>query len=215
MGFFAKAVGSIVPDLIGLGLDIIGSGKQKKAITRAGAQEQEQFQAGVDESRAFVDTSRTDVAPQLQAGQTASERLISLFTGGDTPAPTRAETFATERALETINQQSSVGGNLLSGKRLVRAGEVAADIGSTFRQQDLINLLNVSGQGLTAAGQSQTAGRFGTANIVDLLRDTGASRAGVTLGKNEATQRLLESIGKASGSIFEKVQKAAIPIPTG
>lgn len=186
-----------------IGLSLFGGGKKKRAIEEAALAEQEQFERGITGAEQFVDVSRAAVDPQLTGGQTAATTLTDLLTGTGTRTPTRGEDVATQQALEAINRQASGSKQLLSGPRLARSGQVAADIGSQFRQQDIANLLGLSSQGLQAAGLGQQAGGLGLGVTSDFIRDIGASKAGARLGKSEVTQRTLGDIGRAGGNLLD------------
>lgn len=220
MGSFASigtvvspGVGTAIGAVADIGLSLFGGGKQKRALEEAARAEQEQFGKGIEAGEEFLATSRADIDPQLGGGQSAAQRLQELLTGaGGERRVTRGEEVATQQALKTISNQASagIGGGLLSGPRLVRAGEAAADIGSRFRQQDIANLLGFSGQGLQAAGLAQGAGRTELASEAGFLRDIGASKSGTILGKDVVTQRQLGDIGSAGGNLLSLLKKKQV-----
>ncbi len=194
MGLFSSA--------IGLGLDVLSASKKKKSIRKAAVAEQEQFQEGIDVSRAFDERTQESVSPFLSAGQKAPEALVDILLGEGRLTPTKGEDVATANALEAINQQASAGRTLLSGDRLLKSGEAAARIGSQFRGQDIAALLGLGGQGLQAAGIGAQAGATSTSNIIDLLKNIAGSKSGAILGRSQATQNLFGNVGEFFGSEF-------------
>jgi len=202
------AVGAKIGGSIGSGADTIRTSGRAQEASREAAREQElALGQGITEQRTGFGATREDIAPFLETGQQADQRLRDILLGNtaltapDIPGLEQAR----EAGLSAVEGSAFANRQGLSGRTLAslfNQGQ-AFDFGAST---DFLNRLqNLSGRGLTAA---TTTGQFRSqksSNVANLLASQGDVRASGIVGANNAFQRGQEGLAKAGSDLFAAI----------
>lgn len=183
-------------------------GAQSAANTQAQA-----GQAAIAGQQAMLASQQEIQQPFVDTGLQALQQLLTgISPGGEFATPFRmeespAQQFTTQRALDAMRNQMSMGGQSLSTNAIVGAGNLAADIGSQYeaqsfnqwlanRQQAIAPLQNIATLGQAAAsGQAANIGQAGT-NIANLQTGIGNSIAAGQAGSAQAYGNAVNNMGQ-------------------
>lgn len=205
--FFGPGGAKIGGELGGLADTARAGSGEKRSIEEARRIEEEQLGANIEGFGSLRDRILGRTEPAVTAGQAGTTELQRLLIGGGRNEPTAAETFATEQAQQGFARSQGANKQLLSGRSISGLGEIAAGIGSKFRQTGIANLFGLSGQGLQASGQA-TAGDItveqNLARQRELLGDVGSS---AVLGKEKVSQGVTKGLTQGAGNLLDLFTK--------
>lgn len=195
----------------GIGGSLLSGGGEKRAIEEARRIEAEQIGANIEGFGSLRDRILGRTEPAITAGQAGTGELQRLLIGGGRQDPTTAETFATERAQEGFARSQGANKQLLSGRSISGLGEIAAGIGSQFRQQGIQNLFGLSGQGLQASGQATSGDIITEQSLAAQREKLGDIGSSATLGRDKVSQGILKGVGQSAGNLLDLFKPSSQP----
>lgn len=135
----------------------------------------------------------------FQAGGTnalsALQRSLGLTPGGSTYQQSPGYQFELGQGLNAITNKSAATGGIHSGNTLKALQSFGTGLANQDYQQYLGNLMGVSGQGLTAAGDiAQLSSNMGQ-NVAGLTVGQGAANASGAIGQGNAFNSLAGALG--------------------
>jgi hypothetical protein len=183
----------IIPAVGAIGGALIGGKSQSKA-TRA---QVEAGEAGIAETARQFDLTRSDLAPFLETGTQASQKLRDVLLGGtalDAPSLPGYEQYK-KAGLEAAEGSAFGRGQGLSGRTLAslyNQGQ-AFDYGAS---SDYLNRLqSLSGAGQTAGTHIGAFGAQKAGRISDLLTGQGEARASGAKAQGKNLTDLFQNLG--------------------
>jgi hypothetical protein len=175
-----------------------GSLLSARAAKKASRAEQQANQLAMDEQRRQFDVTRQDMAPFMQAGQQALNRLQD-------PAAFQSDPgygYALDQSEQALMRQRAATGGLASGNTLAALQQNAVGLAN----QDYGNWWNrqagLAGAGQASAGQLGQFGQNAAGNIGNLLQASGQARASGIAGSANALGAGLGAATEQLGSGF-------------
>lgn len=182
------------------------AGKDEANAARRASQEQvSAAQQGIGTLQGATQGAQAGLQPYQQAG-TNAVRMQEALSGALGPeamaqayqALQQSPAFAAllQQGNTNILQNASATGGLRGGNTQEALAQFAPQLLQQFAQQQFGQLGQLSGQGLSAAGQQGQFGLAGAGGIAGLQQDVGAYQAGGILGAQQAqTQARNQLIG--------------------
>ena len=166
---------------------------QRQAAADAAARGQ---QASIAESRRQFDITRQDLAPFLERGNIAGQRVLDLL---NQPSPLPGlQDLATKQAL----RRGSVAGNVGTGAFVKDLTRGLADVQQGFTNQRINQLLALSGRGQSAGTNLGTFGANMAQNVGQGMVNIGNTQAGLNIGRANSIDNLLNQAAYAAPFIF-------------
>ncbi|MBB4857012.1 hypothetical protein HNO88_000309 [Novosphingobium chloroacetimidivorans] len=183
---------------------------QKSAAKKAAAAQTAADQAAIAQQQQQYQQTRTDLAPWMQAGQSAlggQGDLLGLNGAGPQQSsidalkasPLYASLFGNGQ--EALLANASATGGLRGGNLQGASMNFGRDTLSAVIQNQLANLGGVSQQGQNAAAQVGNFGANAANNISGALQSTGQAQAGAALATGAANAGMITGAASAIGSL--------------
>lgn len=184
------------------GAVVAGGAAYAGSSKAASAQESAANSAAGEQAREF-NITQANAAPAIAAGQAATNRLNSIFSGSGPDyssfytSPNYA--FTKQQGMQGIENSFSASGGAKSGNALKALDQynsnlAAGQFGNYFNQQ-----ASIAGLGQTATGQVGTAGSAAGAQIGNSLIQGGDARASGIVGQYNAIGSTAGQAGQALG----------------
>ena len=166
---------------------IFGGNSQKKGAAYATKEMVAAADRGIAETRRQYDVTRADYQPYLTAGTQALSGMSGLLgLGGGEQQAMAIDALKTSplyqslyrNGEEALLQNAAATGGIRGGNTARGLADFGADTLASTIQQQLANLGGVAGMGMGATNSVSGFGAQASGNVVNLLGQQGAARAG-------------------------------------
>ena len=193
------------------GASIIGGGMNANAARKAGKQQAQSAQLGIDEQRRQFDAMQAGLAPYAKAGQPALEQQQAL-SGSLGPEAQQAAIQAIQngplysglarQGEDAILQNASATGGLRGGNTQAALSQFRPNLMNSLIEQQYQRLGGLAGMGQNSAAMTGQAGMMTGQNVAGLYGQQGAAQAGATLGRANAIGQGLGGVAQAFGGFM-------------
>jgi hypothetical protein len=193
------------------GSSIISGGMNANAARKAGKQQAQSAQMGVDEQRRQFEALQAGLAPYAQAGVPAlagQQNLIGLG-GADAQAQAIQQLQDSpmfrqlaQQGENAILQNASATGGLRGGNTQAALAQFRPNMLSALIDQQYGRLGGIASMGQNSVLNTGQAGMQTGQNIAGLYGQQGAAQAGATLGKANAFGQALGGVAQAFGGFM-------------
>lgn len=196
---------------------IFGGNAQKKASAYATKEQVAAAQRGIDETRRQFDVTRADYAPYLTAGTQALSGISGLIGLGGGDAQTAALDALEKSPMfqsvvrngeEAVLQNAAATGGLRGGNTQRGLADFRSDAFLDTIRQQLSALGGVAGMGMGATDSVSGFGAQASNNVVNLLGQQGAARAGNHLLRGGVNARNWQNGGDLADSLISALAGA-------
>jgi hypothetical protein len=184
---------------MGLASTIIGGAFQRDATRDATRAQQQSTDAAIAEDRRQFDLTRADMAPWLQAGQSALNRLQDPGANFQTDP---GYNFLRREGMRDIGNSFAARGGAASGNALRALAEFQTGIANQSFGDWWNRQAGMAGIGQTTASNLGTLGAQSAGNIGALLTNQGNNRASGILGQQAAFNQLWQNSRQNTGNIL-------------
>lgn len=175
----------------GTAASLIGSAMQSSAAGRAADAQVGAARDANDTQRYTYDTTRSDLAPWMDAGRGALNKLTALTSGGTNTAQTILDQdpgyqFRLSEGEKGINRSAASQGGLLSGATQKALAKYNQDYASNEFGNTYNRLASLAGIGQTAVNSAAGAGQNYANNVSQNQLGIGNARAASAIGSANA-----------------------------
>lgn len=183
--------------------NLFSGSSNRKAIQQASDAANAGLQKGIDQLNSQQATNKDTLSPYTTAGGGATDLIADMLgvNGADAQAQAIAHIkdsplFSSQydTGVNTILQNASATGGLRGGTTNSNLAGFGSQLFGDVYQNQLSDLFNLSGEGLSAADSLVGSGNETSSLIAQLLAKQGQNTSSAILGKHQATQAANNSI---------------------
>lgn len=193
--------------IISAGLGLFGANKAAKAAEKAAQYQYKAAQEATQLQRDMYNQTRGDLAPWRTGGADAFNAylgelgLVDGFESKFQESP--GYQFAVNQGEQGVMNNLAALGMKNSGAALKSLTDYRTGMANQEYGNYLTRLMGASGQGLSAAGQTASAGQNAAAGMANTIQNAGAAQASGVIGSNNAWMGGLNQVGNALGQMSQ------------
>jgi hypothetical protein len=183
---------------------LLGMNGNKKAISKANDQANLGIQNAIGQINGQTTANNAAYSPYTKAGADATSSIANLLglNGNDASSSAldalkNSPLFQSQYDIgnRTVLQDQAATGGVRGGNTTNALAQFGSSLFSNVIQQQLANLMGVSGQGLNAVNANQGLNTNSSNGIAGLLDQQGQNNAGALLAKKNVTNQAFSGLG--------------------